>query len=336
MQRRICSIEIAEMTLEFTFFNSKFYMAYFYSLHNIYWLVKWYYTSSSLFNFFIIINIMGAGCTNISRPKEKKVQNNSSAPPKSEVEAALDRLAKNTSSQNAETHEYQVHPLQKIFDTKECEMNRKLIGLYTKAIYEQKLNVDQINLSFSNLGITGAQHLCHLLPFAGKVKILKLWKTQLGAAGIKLLAPALPLLKNLMILSLEDNAIKTEGCCYLAQALYEMNSLEELWLHINAIGPEGVAFIGKALKNVKGLKKLGLDENDIQNKGLADFAGNLKEMENLEVLGLAFNFITNESQNEIIDALKGKKITVNLSGNHIDEDTKTRFISELPEATFTY
>ncbi|CAG9325997.1 unnamed protein product [Blepharisma stoltei] len=280
---------------------------------------------------------MGAGCcTSLSRPKTQKPLPSSTAPGKSDVEAALDRLAKTASNPNTDNHEYQVHPLQKIFDTKECEMNRKLIGLYTKAIYEQKLGIDQINLSFSNLGTTGAQHLSHLLPFAGRVRILKLWKTQLGAAGVKILSTALPLLKGLQILSLEDNAMKTEGCCYLAQALYEMTSLEELWLHINAIGPEGAAFIGKALKNVKSLKKLGLDENDIQNKGLIDLSGCLKEMQNLEVLGMAFNFITGDSQNEFIDALKGKKMVVNLTGNHIDEDIRAKFINELPQVTITY
>lgn len=144
------------------------------------------------------------------------------------------------------------------------------------------------------------------------------------------------MLRSLVILSLEDNEIKSEGCCYLAPALHELTLIEEIWLHINSIGVEGVGYIGNALKQMKCIRKIGLDENDIQNKGMAILCESLMETKSLEVLGVAYNYLNSESSSQIIELLRGKNISVNLTGNNIDKETKQRFTTELPFTNFTF
>lgn len=114
---------------------------------------------------------MGTGCcTNFSHSKKLKSSELVQLEP--EVDFILEREIR--TSNNSDVIDTRVHPLQKIFDKRESEMNRKLSNLYIKCIYELTLNVNQINLSFSNLSGFGAAHLSSLFPFASNVKILKL------------------------------------------------------------------------------------------------------------------------------------------------------------------
>ena len=119
--------------------------------------------------------------------------------------------------------------------------------------------VKVLNMNFNDLT---AQEAIAISDMMICLEELNISYNNLGDHGAELLSEGITNTKTLRVLNISNNNIGPSGTTAIANALSNNTSLEELYMSKNSIGLDGAKALGSAIINNKKLKKLSLYCND--------------------------------------------------------------------------
>ena len=185
--------------------------------------------------------------------------------------------------------------------------------------------IQSLKLSHNNIGYSGAKALAEVFMNGSNIHLLDLSVNYIGSVGMKAFSPVLKKTKTMQTLLLSQNGLNFNGAAELANGLASNQSIKVLDLSWNTWGSDGLVALAHGLKMIKTLEILSLSHCRIGYIGILAIAESLINSHTIKELDLSWNGITYDSVAVIADIMKNNKTIriLNLSHNEIDPvDTK--------------
>jgi Ran GTPase-activating protein (RanGAP) involved in mRNA processing and transport len=155
--------------------------------------------------------------------------------------------------------------------------------------------VEDIDLSYTDLGDTGARVLAEILREGNSFRELKLYGCNIGSIGAAHIGGALRVNTSIQVLDLSWNNIGNVGVISLVEGMMNNQNLRVLNLdNCDMVGSQGAAAVARLLESNATIEELGLSNNKIGDDGCIALADGLSRNQGLRVLSLRLCQVGNE------------------------------------------
>ncbi|OEU20601.1 RNI-like protein, partial [Fragilariopsis cylindrus CCMP1102] len=176
----------------------------------------------------------------------------------------------------------------------------------TEAILEQEIQMRELYLGGTGMGLIGCQAVARLLEKSWYLRVISLPNCDIGDDEICMLASCIKSNKGRLpieSLQLSFNNISYKGLEAVANALWGSTTLKELKVDNNIIGDRGAHQMAAIIPTMKVFKILDVGFNKITASGLTVLMKTIAESQTLESLSVSGNAIDSNAAKSVAFAL---------------------------------
>ncbi|XP_041124796.1 NLR family, CARD domain containing 5 isoform X2 [Polyodon spathula] len=195
------------------------------------------------------------------------------------------------------------------------------------------LQLQELDLSHSSIGSTGAVTLSQILPSLGRLKKLSLESTQTTAYEMVQLAAGLSRCLSLESLNLSHNKIGDAGATAVADLLPGMSRLRQINIsRCSTVSSTGGLVVVQALCKCTALEEINLDALQLDPRGITCLAEALSSMTSAKKLILSEVNTSAEGGVYLVDSLKGctRIEELDLGNNQIGDKGALKLVQHIP------